>query len=284
MSRLARASTVARRPAGSGFLSLLAPPNHDTRMTFSGSLAVFSTVHILAVVAGAGPADGPAATPPPLEIYGSIRGLAQKHDLAPKVTLSDVQKSANAYGLGSLSDLRGEITIVDGMAWLAYPPAAGSTVAPRFVSTLESSERAAFLAVSHVPPPAWHAFGLDASVTMDDLQATIERLLPPARKKKGARPFAFRVEGHFQQVTLAIVDGAQLPPAARGEAALDKTNVLQALREVDGTVVGFYSPKDGAAFNHAHQRLHAHVVLPRNQASGHLKTFIIAPGATLLFP
>jgi len=253
-------------------------------MTFSGSLAVFSIVRLVAVIAGTEPASGPTPAPPPVETYGSIKGLTQNHDLAPKITLSDVQRSANAYGLGSLSDLRGEITFLDGVAWLAYPPPAGSSEAPRGVSSLQSSETAAFLAVSHVPPAAWHAFGLDAALTSEQLQATIERLLPPARKKKGARPFPFRVEGHFQQVTLAIVDGRGLPPDARGEAAVEKANLLQALREVDGTVVGFYAPKDGAAFNHAKKRVHAHVVLPRNQISGHLQTFVIAPGATLLFP
>jgi len=235
-------------------------------------------------VASAEPANGPTPAPPAVETYGTIRGLTQSRDLAPKVTLSAVQAAANAYGLGSLSDLRGEITILDGVVWLAFAPAAGTNEAPRVVSSLQSSETAAFLAVSHVSPPAWQAFGLEAPLTSENLQATIERMLPPARKKKGARPFPFRVEGHFQLVTLAIVDGQRLPPGARGEAAIEKTNLMQALREADGTVVGFYSPKEGAAFNHAHKRLHAHAVLPRNQAAGHLQTFVMARGATLLFP
>jgi len=252
-------------------------------MIFSASLAALSLLRLLAV-ASAEPANGPTPAPPAVETYGTIRGLTQSRDLAPKVTLSAVQAAANAYGLGSLSDLRGEITILDGVVWLAFAPPADSNEAPRVVSSLQSSETAAFLAVSHVPPPAWHAFGLEAPLTSENLQATIERMLPPARKKKGARPFAFRVEGHFQLVTLAIVDGQRLPPDARGEAAIEKTNVLQALREVDGTVVGFYSPRDGAAFNHAHKRVHAHAVLPGNKATGHLQTFVMARGATLLFP
>ena len=39
-----------------------------------------------------------------------------------------------------------------------------------------------------------------------------------------------------------------MPAGARGEAALEKANVLQAFRDVDGTLVGFYSPKEGAPF------------------------------------
>lgn len=253
-------------------------------MTFSGSLALFPvlrTVGLLAVAGGA-VSTSPGPTPPEVETYGTIRALTEKRDLAPKITLGELQKSSNVYGLGSLSDLRGEITLLDSVAWLAYPPEAGA--APRVVSSLQSSETAAFLAVSHVPPAAWHAVGLERALTSDQLQATIEKLLPPARKKKGARPFPFRVEGHFQNVTVAIVDGRLLPPGAKGEAALEKANVLQAFRDVDGTLVGFYSPKEGAPFNHAHQRLHVHVVIPHNQATGHAQSFVIAPGASVLFP
>jgi alpha-acetolactate decarboxylase len=245
-------------------------------MTLTAPLAV---LWIVAAPQGAQP------PPPAVETFGTIRRLTDDRDAGPKVTLSQVQASANAYGLGSLSELRGEITLLDGVAWLAYPPAAGSGQIPRVVSAAESSEKAGFLAVSHVPPPAWHAVGLPDALTSETLQATIERLLPPARKKKGrGRAFPFRVEGHFQHVTLAIVDGRLLPPGARGEKAVEKANVLQALNEVDGTLVGFFSFTDGAAFNHAGRRVHVHAILPRNQASGHAQSFVMAPGATLLMP
>jgi len=256
-------------------------------MTFLASLAqsavcpALRLVGLLALTGGA-VSTAPGPTPPAVETYGTIRGLTEKRDLAPKITLGEVQKSSSVWGLGSLSELRGEITMLDSVAWLAYPPDGGG--APRVVSSLQSSERAGFLAVSQVPPASWHAIGLERALTSDELQATIEKLLPPARKKKGARPFPFRVEGHFQRVTVAIVDGRLLPPDAKGEAAVAKANVLQSLRDVDGTLVGFYAPKDGAPFNHAHQRLHVHVVIPHNQATGHAQAFVLAPGASILFP
>ena len=257
------------------------------RMTFLGSLAVASLLRVLGVLAAATtPASGgpsrPGSPVPAVETHGSIRALTDKRDVAAKITLRDVQKTLDTFGLGSLSDLRGEITILESVAWLAYPPESGG--APRVVSSLESNETAGFLAVSHVPPGAWHAVGVETPLTSDNLQATIEGLLPPARKKKGAPPFVFRVDGHFQNVTLAIVDGRQLPPDAKGEAAIEKTNALQALRDVEGTLVGFYAPKDGAAFNHAHKRLHVHVVIPKNKATGHAQSFVLAPGSSVQFP
>jgi len=237
---------------------------------------------LVATTPAAAASKGPQPALPAVETYGTIRALTDKRDFAPKVTLGDLQKSSSLFGLGSLSELRGEITILDSVAWLAYPPTA--TAAPRVVSSLQSDEKAAFLVVSQVPPDAWHAVGMEVPLTADDLQATLERLLPAARKKKGARPFAFRVEGHFKKLTLAIVDGHNLPPDAKGEAAIEKTNALQSLREVDGTLVGFYSPKEGAAFNHAKKRLHVHVVIPKSQATGHVQTFELAAGSSVLFP
>ena len=251
-------------------------------MTMSASLA------LLWILDAAAPKPVQVASYPAVETFGTIRKLTQDHDVGSKVVLDKVQASAHAYGLGSLSDLRGEITLLDGVAWLAYPPdpPPAPPSVPRVVSAAETKEEAAFLVVSHVLPPEWRSMGLPDTLTSENLEAAIERFMPKERKAKGSLPraFPFRVEGHFQRVTLAVVDGRQVPPNARGEKALEKANVLQAFNEVDGTLVGFFSVKEGAAFNHAKKRLHVHVVLPRNQATGHAQTFVIAPGATLLMP
>ena len=61
---------------------------------------------------------------PPVTVHGSIGQLVRQRDTAPKVALAEVLRTPHTFGLGSLSDLRGEITIVDGTAWLSYPPAA----------------------------------------------------------------------------------------------------------------------------------------------------------------
>ena len=63
------------------------------------------------IVASVALALVPAA---PIRTYGTIRQLIEQHDVAAKVTLSDVVGVPHVYGLGSLSHLRGEITILDG--------------------------------------------------------------------------------------------------------------------------------------------------------------------------
>jgi len=251
-------------------------------MTMTASLA------LLWILNAAASKNVEAPPYPAVETFGTVRKLTEDHDVGPKVVLDKVQASPYAYGLGSLSDLRGEITLLDGVAWLAYPPdpPPAPPSIPRVVSAAESKEEAGFLAVSHVPPPQWRSMGLPAALTSENLEAALERFMPQARTGKGKAPraFPFRVEGHFQHVTLAVVDGRQLPAGARGEKAVEKANVLQALNEVDGTLVGFFSVKEGGPFNHAKKRFHVHVVLPHNRASGHAQSFVLAPGATLLMP
>jgi alpha-acetolactate decarboxylase len=154
------------------------------------------------------------------------------------------------------------------------------------VSVADSTEKAAFLVASHVLPPQWRTVSVPGALTSETLETTIERLLPQSQQEKGSLPrtFPFRIDGHFQNITLAIVDGRLLPADARGEAAVGKANVLQPLKDVDGTLVGFFSVTDGAPFNHSHRHAHVHAIIPGRQATGHAQSFVLAPGAKLLMP
>ena len=56
-----------------------------------------------------------------MTVYGTIGQVVRQRDVTAKVELAEVLRTPHAFGLGSLSELRGEITIVDGIAWLSYP-------------------------------------------------------------------------------------------------------------------------------------------------------------------
>src|SRR6187401_546445 len=66
---------------------------------------------------------------PQVTVYGTIGQVVRQRDVAAKVELAEVLRTPHAFALGSLSDLRGEITIVDGTVWLSYPPPAPSAPA-----------------------------------------------------------------------------------------------------------------------------------------------------------
>lgn len=220
-----------------------------------------------------------AADPQGPSSFGDVGRLVREHDASAKVALAQVLARPHAFGLGSLSGLRGEITIVDGTAWLAYPPALPD--APmKVVSGTASTENAGFLAVTYVDPAGWKKVPLPEGVGSSNLEA----VLPEAARRNGVKgaTFAFKIEGVLRAITLAVIDGRKLSSGPGTEASMDAANVLQNEADTPGTLVGFYSAATSSPFTHPGKHAHVHAVLPDKKASGHAKDFKLAPGATLL--
>jgi alpha-acetolactate decarboxylase len=222
-----------------------------------------------AAIAGA---DGP-------QTFGDVGRLVREHDVGPKVVLSEVLARPHAYGLGSLSGLRGEITIVDGRAWLAYPPEK-SGGEPRVVTgTGAEHEKAGFLVAGHVEPSAWRKLPLTEPTTDADLDATLARIARGGGLD--GRELVFRIDGRADAMTLAIVDGRHVPPGPGSPETLKKANVLQTFKDADVVLVGFFSPAATTAYTHPGKHAHVHAVAPSKRATGHAQHFQLRPGAVL---
>lgn len=237
---------------------------------FARIAAVASALTAAAVVAA-----------PEITTFGSIRQLVRGRDTAPKVVLAEVLRQPHAHGLGSLAGLRGEITILDGTAWLSYPPA-GPGAAPKVVASSDSREQAGFLVATHVAPAQWRRITLAEALSSDGLEAALRRLIE--QKGLAGADVPFRIDGKFSTLTLAIVDPRKLPPGASSPAAMKQANYLETLAGVDGTLVGFFAAQADERFTHADTRVHAHAVVTSRRATGHARAFMIAPGASLWLP
>lgn len=223
----------------------------------------------------------PVADVPAIRTFGTVKSLVEQRDDAPKTTLTSVLGRAHAYGVGSLSGLRGEITIVDGTAWLAYPPADAHGT-PRVTTDGNGAEQAAFLAVAYVAPNQWQKIELGGALTSDALDDAIAKLAAD-HGLRGA-DFPFRIEGRLQKVIIAIVDGRRLPPGPGSEAIMKKANVLETESGVSASLVGFYSAASDGRFTHEGAHTHVHVVVPQKHATGHASTFTVDRGAILYLP
>jgi len=218
---------------------------------------------------------------PPVTVHGNMRQLVRQRDAAAKVQLADVLRTPHAWGLGSLSDLRGELAIIDGTAWLSYPPAAPGG-APRVVVSSDSTERAGFLVTAHVDPSRWREVKLSTPISSDNLESVLVKLA--AETGLGGVDLPFRIEGHFTTLTLAITDGRKLPPGPTSEEALKKANHLQTETDVAATLVGFIAAKPDERFTHARTRVHVHAVVDARRMTGHARSFKAAAGASLWLP
>jgi alpha-acetolactate decarboxylase len=218
---------------------------------------------------------------PQVSVHGSIRQIVSQRDVAPKVQLGEVLRTPHAFGLGSLSELRGEITIVDGTAWLSYPPAAPGA-APKVVVSSDSPERAGFLVTAPVDPGRWREVKLSAPISSDNLEAVLVKLA--AEVGLGGVDLPFRIEGQFSKLTLAITDGRKLPAGPASEAALKKANTLQTETDVPATLVGFLAAKPDERFTHAATRVHVHAVVNARRMTGHAQAFAAPAGVRLWLP
>ena len=218
---------------------------------------------------------------PQVQVYGTIRQVVRQRDVAAKVELAEVLRTPHAFALGSLSDLRGEIAIVDGTAWLSYPPAARDGT-PRVVVSSDSPERAGFLVAAHVDPGRWREVKLSTPITADNLESVLVKLA--TEKGLGGVDLPFRIDAHFATLTLAIIDGRNVPPGPSSETVLKKANYTQTEADVAATLVGFLAAKQDERFTHARTRVHVHAVVNAPRLTGHASAFRAAAGARLWLP
>jgi len=253
-----------------------------------GVIGVIACFVARAVAAPADPgAGGRESVEPPslpeVETFGSVAQLVRDRDVSGKVDLASVTRVPHAYALGSLEDLRGEITIVDGTVWLSYPPARPGA-AVRVETAAGASEAAAFLVATHADERAdWTAIDLPDGLASREAAARLARWA----RERGleGRPVPFRLDGAFSSLTLAIVDGRLLPAGPGTEESMKKAQSIETHARARGTLVGFcwFAP-GGSTFTHPGQPCHVHAVLPEERATGHAQDFVVAPGAKLWMP
>ena len=237
-------------------------------------------VTLLVVGIAASVALGLSASPS-IRTFGTLRELVEQHDAVAKVALGDVVSLPNTYGLGSLSQLRGEITILDGETWVSYRPVLAGD-APRVVSGADVGEEAGFLVTAHVAPERWRQSTIDVPFSSEDLEPVLQKLV--AANGLGGVDLPFRIEGRFQTLTLAIIDGRKLPHGPVSPDQMKKASYLQTEKSVNATLVGFMAAQADGRFTQAGTRIHVHAVVPSRRATGHAETFAAASGATLWLP
>lgn len=142
------------------------------------------------------------------------------------------------FGLGTFDHLDGEGVLLDGECWQARSD--GS------LSRAPDDELTPFFVVTHFQSDGQHRF---ANVNgWADLCSRLERLRPSDNLF-----MAIRMHGHFDRLEVrsvsAVESGTNLETAAAAQTVFD-------LRDVSGTVVGFWSPRYATSLNIPGYHLH----------------------------
>ena len=225
------------------------------------------------------PAPAPMPEVGPLvRHHGSLRAMMHEGATGPAVSLDDVVPGPHAVGVGALSELRGEVTILDDRVWISFPE---ESTQVRTLVNSAADETAALLVVANVD--SWQSIRLDKPL---DLSALEQRLTQIAAERSGAGEasvFPFLVEAVFPSLKIHVIDGKRVEPGASHEEHR-KGAVTLAPRNVPATLVGFYSDSHQGVFTHRGQRAHIHAVIAHPLATGHVDGVEIPVGAILKLP
>ncbi len=210
-----------------------------------------------------------------IQVFGSLRGMFHQGSIGPQVDLAEHLPDSRLFGVGALSGLRGEITIVGGRLHLAR--AEGDAVRHTVVS--RSDESAALLVMSSVE--RWVPVTIDTAIPFEKLDAEIERLARQAGIK--AEAFAVYAEGDLENLSWHVIDGARLEGGGSSHHDHLEASIRQKAGKTRGKLVGFFSKKHQGVFTHKGASTHFHVVVDEPLTSGHVDGVTIPAGTTLRF-
>jgi hypothetical protein len=197
----------------------------------------------------------------------------QRRDFTPKVELARLRAEGVTEAVGALSELRGEVTVIEGREVISLGPCEGCGPAPA---------SAALLVAARVS--RWRSETVPLDVPEHALRGFIaERARANGIDLGAAFPFRFR--GTLQDVVMHVNGGSD--PRFTGHGSPVPMAVADLFREsrLEGEVVGFHASADMVGIiSHAGDPLHCHWVSPARDATAHLDEFGLVAGGTLSFP
>jgi alpha-acetolactate decarboxylase len=208
--------------------------------------------------------------------YGALREIMHEGKTEAHAELASLPEGRHTYALGALSGLRGEVTVLDGTIWLAYPNDDGT---PRVQAEKSSAERATLFVSAQVD--RWRRVRLERDLSPAEFDAGFEALAAAQGVDTG-KPFPFRIDGTFRDLRWHVVDGRKV--AGGGHADHVRSAVSGALPEASGTLVGFFSKAHQGVFTHMGSNSHLHVVAPDAKISGHVDAVTVPAGVEVGFP
>lgn len=198
------------------------------------------------------------------KIVGEMRNVMWKGELAGVIKLDTLTKK-NLYGLGPIDYLKGEIMVLDGVAY-----SSAVIDSNRMLVQAKEDLNAPFFAYSTVSK--WSE--VEVPVFVKDLPS-LEEFLNQYISALDV-PFFFKLEGVFENAEIHIVN---LPTGSKVRSPQDahQGQVNYNLAGGSATLLGFFSRKHKAIFTHHDTFLHIHLITSDRNKMGHLEHIDFSP-------
>ncbi|KAJ5741255.1 Alpha-acetolactate decarboxylase [Penicillium manginii] len=169
------------------------------------------------------------------------------------ITVRDTLANGD-HGIGTVSNLNGEIVIIDGEAY-HFPPGES-------LRKLELSDALPFIMITWFKPTIEKLF---PSLKMASLPEALDPLLPSQQNCF----LSIRIDALFDHITFRVMERQSRPRESLAELA--KRQKVFAFEAIEGTLFGFWSPAFSGGFSVA--GFHLHFLSKDKTKGGHVLEF-----------
>lgn len=224
-------------------------------------------------------AAGCTSTRSEVHHFGVMREVMREGRTEPRVALSSVVARRHAVGVGALTDLHGEITIIDGEVWIARV-VDGALHSSRAFEPIDSF--ATLLTFSHVD--RWREEPLPRAAEGDDLEALVESTARSLGVDT-SRPFPVLIEGSAVSIDLHVINGF-CPHAVDPAEAGAQPWFWSSDRPGHVLLVGFYAAESEGVMTHHGSSMHLHALVRDGERTitGHVDRVGAGAGTILRVP
>jgi len=211
--------------------------------------------------------------------WGTLREVLHEGQSQGRVRLSEVAQKSNAYGVGAVEGLTGEILILDGRVWISE---CENSQKLNTYDQPDGNTKATLLAMSYVP--SWKIVPLDHTVTNEEF----EKMILETANQYGLsdqQVFPFMVKGDFQQLSVHVMNGQCPMMTMKGGDSPGHQPYRNELHDISATLVGFYGKNQAGILMHHDSNIHVHALIDHgSKIVGHVDVLDIKPGAVLYLP
>ena len=195
-------------------------------------------------------------------------------DIGGKIALASLAGRRHLYALGPRAGVSGEVTVLDGVPWIAR------VIDGRLDIEQSFAHEACFLVYAEVP-----AWAESPQPTAVDGESALEAALLRAARAGALNveePFPFLVRADAANATIHVLDkrdGLPHTPARHEQAKVRF--------QIDGApldVIGFHSARHRGVFTPGDSNLHMHLRTRDGRVSGHVERLAIPAGAVVAVP
>lgn len=206
---------------------------------------------------------------------GALKLMMHQGDISAKADLDSLKNMDHLYALGAVADLKGEILILDGKAFISYQSGFNLAVDNSF------DHEAALLFYAEVEE--WKAFNFENSYS--DI-AEMEEFIEQTAHKHGidtTKAFPFMIKGAPGQLEWHVINWPEGDSIHSHEKHIS-SGITGELINKPVTILGFYSRHHHTIFTHHSTNVHMHFLSEDQKLAGHVDAMIPGEELKLLLP